>query len=173
MGRELMWVCALPPEDFQERTTRLCLDANKSVGLPENVFQLPLHISLKKSFETENFEEAKVDILNLLHGTDPFSCMIDKVELHRNMLWLSLVNDGKLRLLHEELDRMLEAKYCIPISRYDRVFQPHISLFTRGTREQMEAMHERLQGADFGSEVEMSRFVIGSSGHKDAFYDLK
>ena len=172
MARELMWVCAIAPEEFQRRTTQLCLAENKTIGLPENVFDLPLHISLKKSFYTANVDAVKNDVLNMINSTGRFRCGIDKVELHRNMLWLSLVNHGKLRLLHEGLDRLLEAKYNIPVSRYDLFFQPHISLFTRGTQEQMEAMYERLNGIDFGGEMEISRFVIGSSGHKDVFFDL-
>ena len=78
-----------------------------------------------------------------------------------------------MRLLHEKLDRLLDVKYGIPISRYDRVFQPHISLFTRGTSEQMKNMYEKLKNREFGNEIEISRFVIGSSGHKDTFYNLR
>ena len=72
-----------------------------------------------------------------------------------------------------ELDRMLKEKYKVPVNRYDRIFQPHISLFTRGTQEQMRAMYERLKGIDFGGKIKINRFVIGSSGHKDTFYSLK
>lgn len=173
MTRELMWICAIAPEEFRKAVTQICLSENKNIGLPENVFKLPLHISLKKSFYTESFDSAKDDILKTMNGVGRFRCRIDKIVLHRDMLWLSLMNDGDLRYLHEELDRMLEAKYRIPISKYDRFFQPHISLFTRGTQAQMRAMYERLKGIDFGGEVEINRFVIGSSRHKDTFYSLK
>lgn len=178
MARELMWICAIAPEEFRSTVTRLCLAENKSVGLPENVFKLPLHISLKKSFYTEDFDSAKDDILKLMNGVGRFRCRIDTIALHRNMLWLLLKNDGELRDLHERLDCLLETKYNIPISRYDRIFQPHISLFTRGTQEQLRTMYDRLKSADFGAvdlgnEIEICRFVIGSSGHKDAFYDLE
>lgn len=173
MTRELMWICAIAPEVFQNTMTQVCLSENKSIGLPENVFKLPLHISLKKSFNTDKFGSVKDDMLKIANGIGRFSCRVDKVELHRNMLWLSLANDGNLRYLHEELDRVLEAKHGIPISRYDRIFQPHISLFTRGTPEQMRAMHGKLKNHNFGGEIEISRFVIGSSEHKDTFYDFQ
>ena len=169
MGRELMWVCAIAPEEFQKRTTQLCLTENKSIGLPENVFKLPLHISLKESFYTESFDAVKFDILSVLNLTGKFRCRIAEIELHRNMLWLPVTNGDKLRLLHEKIDRLLEAKYGIPISGYDRNFQPHISLFTRGAPEQVRDMYDRLRNHDFGSSIEISRFVIGSSGHKDTF----
>ena len=173
MARELMWICAIAPEKFCKTVTELCLSENKSIGLPENVFKLPLHISLKKSFSTEDFDSVKDDIQKIMDGIGRFSCRIDKISLHKNMLWLSLKNDGELRYLHEELDRQLSVKYNIPISRYDRIFQPHISLFTRGTQEQMKMMYDKLKNRDFGGEIEISRFVIGSSGHKDTFYNLR
>ena len=141
--------------------------------MPENVFKLPLHISLKKSFYIEDFDSVKDDILKIINSIGCFRCHIDKIDLHGDMLWLSFINDGDLRYLHEEFDRLLEAKYGIPISGYDRVFQPHISLFTRGTREQMRVMYDRLKRQEFGEKIEISRFVIGSSGHKDTFYDLE
>ena len=47
MSRELMWICAIAPEEFRKKVTELCLTENKDIGLPENVFKLPLHISMK------------------------------------------------------------------------------------------------------------------------------
>ena len=67
MAREMMWVCAIAPEEFRERVTQLCLEENVSIGMPENVFKLPLHISLKKSFYTEDFDSVKDDILKMVN----------------------------------------------------------------------------------------------------------
>ena len=75
LARELTWVCAIAPEKFREKVTQLCLAENESIGMPENVFQLPLHISLKKSFYTEDFDSVKDDILQILNnvGISAFS----------------------------------------------------------------------------------------------------
>ena len=145
MVQELMWVCAIAPDEFQNTAAQLCLAENNTIGLPENVFKLTLHISMKKSFYTESFDSVKQDVLKLINSIGRFSCRVGKIDLHRNMLWLSLINDGELCRLHEELDRLLDEKYGIPISRYDRIFQPHISLFTRGTLEQLQTMYSRLK----------------------------
>ncbi|MBD5105097.1 MAG: 2'-5' RNA ligase family protein [Ruminococcaceae bacterium] len=110
MERELMWICAIVTEEFWENVTRLCLTENKIIGLPENVFKLPLHISLKKSFYTDAFDSAKGDILKIMNSIGQFRCHIDRTCLHWGVLWLSLMNDGHLRYLHEELDCMLQAK---------------------------------------------------------------
>lgn len=170
MARELMWVCVIALEEFQKTASQLCPTENKAVGLPEDVFKLPLHISLKKSFYTDYFDEVKADILKTVNSIGRFHCYTDRVILQRNMLWLSLINDGHLRHLHEDIDRLLDRKYGIPISRYDRIFQPHISLFTRGTQEQVQTMYGRLKKLDFGGDIEINQFVIGSSEHKDVFF---
>ena len=73
MKRELVWVCAIVPEEYREMVTRLCLSENKKIGLPENVFKLPLHISLKKSFYTDAFDSAKDDILKVLKNMGGFA----------------------------------------------------------------------------------------------------
>ena len=38
-------------------------------------------------------------------------------------------------------------------------------------REQMRIMYNRLKEKEFVQEIEISRFVVGSSGHKDTFYN--
>lgn len=37
----------------------------------------------------------------------------------------------------------------------------------------MQTMYGRLKELDFGGNIEINQFVIGSSGHKDVFFDLK
>ena len=109
-AKELAWVCAIAPEECRKKLTRLCLDANKSIKLPENVFKLPLHISLKKSFYTVDFDRVSEDMRLLIERSGRLYCQIGQVELHRNMLWLALENRGALRSLHEELDGLLKTK---------------------------------------------------------------
>lgn len=173
MARELMWVCAVAPEEFRKAVYDVCISENREVGLSENVFKLPLHISLKKSFYTEAFDEVRADIYRFMSGVGCFWCYIEGVTIIRNMVWLSFYDDGSLHDIHTEIDRLLETKYGIPIDRYDRVFCPHISLFTRGTPEQMQNMYERLKKHSFGKRIEISRFVTGSSGHKDRYYNME
>lgn len=35
MARELMWVCAIVPEEFQKTVSQLCLTENKAIKCPE------------------------------------------------------------------------------------------------------------------------------------------
>jgi hypothetical protein len=56
MANELMWVCALLPDDINRELVDICREVNRNIGLPEDVFRFPLHISMKKSFRTKEFE---------------------------------------------------------------------------------------------------------------------
>lgn len=66
MGRELMWVCGILPETLNREIVSICRDANQKIGLPETVFRFPLHISMKKSFYTEDFKTVKQTVVDFL-----------------------------------------------------------------------------------------------------------
>ena len=140
MGRELMWVCGILPETLNYKIVNICREANQKIGLPETVFRFPLHISMKKSFYTEDFNKVKQSVVDFLLQKGVVPCRTGAVIKHKGMLWLPVIPDACIRKEHDELDAMLEKNYGIPISRYDRVFQPHVSLFTSGPIEQIKAM---------------------------------
>jgi hypothetical protein len=53
------------------------------------------------------------------------------------------------------------------------VFQPHISLFTSGDKDDIMDMYNLLKEEDLRlGDVEFHKFVIGSSVHRDTFYEL-
>ncbi len=91
---------------------------------------------------------------------------------HKGMLWLPVIPDASIREVHDQLDALLEKNYGIPISRYDRIFQPHVSLFTTGPIEQIKAMYEKLPKLQEEKHFELKKFVVGSSGHRDEFFDV-
>jgi hypothetical protein len=89
MKEELSWVCSIMPEATNRKIVSLCRELNQEIGLPETVFKFPLHISLKKSFRTQRYEEV-----------------------------------------------------------YEDAFQPHISLFTSGDRDDIMDMYKLLKEED-------------------------
>jgi 2'-5' RNA ligase len=173
MKDELAWVCALMPEVTNRKIVGLCKELNRGVGLPEMVFKFPLHISMKKSFRTHDFEAVRADALDLLRQHAPMSCEVSGVTLHKNMIWLNITPNASLLKFHQQLDALLLEKYGVPVDKFDKVFQPHISLFTSGDREDIQAMCDLLQEENLHlQDVEFHKFVIGSSAHRDTFYEL-
>jgi hypothetical protein len=172
MAKELMWVCALLPEEVQAQLVALCRAENKAIGLPEDVFRFPLHISMKKSFQTTEFESVKAEVLRFIHLQGEIRCQTAGVTCHKKMLWLPVNADGAILDWHNRLDSLLLDKFDIPIHRFDGHFEPHISLFTKGAPVQIEEMQRRLAEKIPPLELTLNRFVIGSSGHGDSFFEM-
>jgi hypothetical protein len=172
MNKELMWVCALLPSQLNEQLTAICKEENKSVALSEDAFGFPLHISMKKSFYTTEFAPVKAEIVNYIQSQGKICCHTGSVILHKNMLWLPVDSSGCITDWHNRLDYLLLDRYAIPIARFDEVFQPHISLYTKGSKEQLQEMQNRLSGRITPMEFVINRFVIGSSLHKDEYFEI-
>ena len=168
--KELMWVCALLPKQEEEEIRSICLEPNKKVRLSEDVFRFPLHISLKKSWECEDFAKIQEDIVACLQQKGEFLVRYESPILRRNMIWLPLDASGRLQEIHEDLDRLLAEKYEIPQDPYDRIYEPHISLFTKGQAEKMSQLYELLKEEIRPGTVKIQRFVVGGSVHRDSFY---
>jgi 2'-5' RNA ligase len=172
MAKELMWVCALMPPELNRHLAELCRGENKSIGLSEDVFRFPLHISMKKSFQTTEFEAIKAEIWQYMQAQGRIHCRTTSVVCRKKMLWLPVEPEGEIRDWHDELDKLLLDKFGIPIDRFDAIFEPHISLFTKGTQTQMREMGVRLAEKISPMELTLNRFVIGSSVHGDEFFDI-
>jgi hypothetical protein len=170
MAKELMWVCALPSEEWSNRLTTICREENKAIGLSEDVFRFPIHISMKKSFQTTEFDAVKAEILAHIYTHGKILCRTRDIAYHKNMLWLPVEAAGAIWDWHIQLDALLLKNFAIPIDRFDMDFEPHISLFTKGKPAQLEEMKLRLAEKIFPTELTLDRFVIGSSGHKDEFF---
>jgi hypothetical protein len=172
MAKELMWVCALLPKTLHGQLAALCRAENETIGLPEDVFRFPLHISMKKSFQTTEFEAVKAEVLHHIRLQGELRCQTTGVTCHKNMLWIPVNAAGDVLDWHNRLDSLLLNKFHIPIDQFDADFEPHISLFTRGNPAQIEEMKRRLMEKIPPMELTLNRFVIGSSGHGDAFFEI-
>jgi 2'-5' RNA ligase len=97
---------------------------------------------------------------------------VGKIEIHKNMIWLPIEAKGDLARWHNDLDKILLKNFNIPILPFDAAFHPHISLFTKGSEEQIKQMYARLTLQIQPMDITLNRFVIGSSIHKDEFMDI-
>jgi len=172
INTELGWVCCIVPEETNQKIVSRCKALNKDIRLPENVFKFPLHISLKKSFHCQNFEALRTDVVRLLQDLGTIQCEVGEAVMHRQMIWLPILQKGDIMQVHQALDQLLLDKYGVPIDRFDTHFQPHISLFTSGDRRRMERMFQLMQREAFTMSMQIQRIVVGSSMHKDQFFTL-
>ena len=172
MSLELAWVCAVMPEEYVRRVKDLCLDANRGIGLSEKVFKFPLHISLKKSFMTDRFPEVREALLDYFRWRGPFDIKVGHVVKHEGMLWLDIVRTPELLKVHEEIDALLETRFGIPRHKFDRRFEPHISLFTDRDDEKISEIYEVIR-EEFKPEIlTVKKVVVGAERERDTFLEL-
>ncbi len=127
--------------------------------------QLPLHISLKISFEIENsiFDRVLGDITDIYNAQNPFEISVKGVEKHENIEWIRMYSNEDLESLATKLNMMLKEKYGIPLHEYDLDFIFHTTLFMDDDAEKINAAHALLGDVKLPEILMANTFVIGTS----------
>lgn len=127
--------------------------------------QLPLHISLKISFEIENllFENVLSEITDIYSVQKPFDIKVKGIEKHENIEWIRMYSNESLEALATALNMMLKDKYGIPLHEYDLDFIFHTTLFMDDDAEKINAAHALLGDVHLPDTLVADTFVIGTS----------
>ena len=127
--------------------------------------QLPLHISLKISFEIENslFGDVLDDISRVYGACEPFEIKVKGIEKHESIEWIRMYSNEKVEALATELNMMLREKYGIPLHEYDLDFVFHTTLFIDDDPEKINSAHSLLGNVHLPDTLVANTFVIGNS----------
>ncbi len=127
--------------------------------------QLPLHISLKISFNIENelFDSVLNDIIEVYNAQKSFEIKIKGIEKHENIMWIRMHSNEKIEALATKLNMMLREKYGVPLHEYDLDFIFHTTLFMDGDAEKINAAHNLLGDLELPQTLTANTFVIGMS----------
>ena len=92
---------------------------------------LPLHISLKISFEVDDkyANEVRNDVREYLSNLKSFRIAPERVESMGNLTWIRMKESSELCGIHSELDLLIERKFGVPHHVFDRDFIFHATLF--------------------------------------------
>ena len=159
-----VWVGINVEEQLKE--TRMAVDGVfEKIDISNVTCQLPLHISLKISFEIENelFESVLNDILSIYEAQKPFEIDIKGIEKHENIMWIRMLSNTDLEGLATDLNTMLKEKYSIPLHEYDLDFIFHTTLFMDDDAEKINAAHQLLGDLVLPETLMANSFVIGTS----------
>ncbi len=131
--------------------------------------QLPLHISLKISFEIENslFDSVLNDITAVYKKQKPFDIKVKGIEKHENIEWIRMYSNESIERLSTELNMMLREKYGIPLHEYDLDFIFHTTLFMDDDAKKITAAHALLGDVSLPEALVADTFVIGISDNGD------
>ena len=158
-----IWIGCKLPDDFERHVRTLCLKLNEECQLDTTAFLLPQHISLKISFETEEYEAILEALTTFLSVQRPFTVRIDNTEQNGNILWMPAEENATLQQLHEQLDNLLEECFCIPQHPFDKEFLFHSTLFIDENTEKVAKMRELLSQEVMAQELTVDIFLLGIS----------
>ena len=158
-----LWIGCKLPEDFEQEIRSVCLKLNKEVGLDTVAFELPQHISLKISFQTDEPDAVVEDLTAFLSAQRPFSVRMESVDQEGGILWMPAAENGTLQQLHKQLDTLLESRFGIPQHEFDKCFQFHSTLFMDNRLEKIRRMKMLLGNYPVDRELQMDTFLLGQS----------
>jgi 2'-5' RNA ligase len=139
--------------------------AEKAIGFENSNFTLPLHVSLKISFNIneENVADVMRDIEAIYEKHGPFDIGVSGIELCENICWIMMKKSEELNALHDELNSVLLEKYSVPLHEYDTDYKFHTTLFMDGDLEKVRAGYISVGDCELPSTLLANRFVIGCS----------
>lgn len=159
-----VWVGINVEEQLKE--TRRAVDGVfEKIAISNVTCQLPLHISLKISFNIENelFDSVLNDIVSIYEAQKPFEIKVKGIEKYENIIWIRMYSNSEVEELATKLNLMLKEKYNIPLHEYDLDFIFHTTLFMDDDAEKINIAHNLLGDLALPQTLMVNRFVIGTS----------
>ncbi len=166
-----MWICLVIDEDSRKEIVSLCKKHMEGLDLSSRFLDFPLHVSLKRSFYTDAFEQVKADLCGSMKDVISFEVKELSLERAEDLLWIR-VDDEKLDRILEQIDGLLKERYGIDIDAFDRNYLAHITLFRDQKKEKLDAMYERLKNDWKDRTVRFTSFYIGSRITENEFFEL-
>ena len=126
-----IWIGLTLEKDDENYIREICKEENKNFNINEQAFSLPQHISLKTSFNTNQY-------LTIIKYLKEELKDINTIELKANnltiidgkVIWLDIEENKFLRNLHNKINILLKEKFNIGLSGFDgENFKFHSTLF--------------------------------------------
>lgn len=159
-----IWVGCKLPESFEREIRSICLEQNQALGLDTVAFSLPQHVSLKISFQSEEYAQILDFLEAFLKEQAPFSLQILAAQQEGNILWLPVAENEILSRLHDQLDALLEDHFGIPQHPFDKTFLFHSTLFMDADTEKIGKMQALLAPFSLQQTLIVDTFLLGLSG---------
>ena len=141
------------------------MEVDKEMCFKHSCFTLPMHISLKISFEIDKnqFENIVETILSVYENIKPFEIPVKRVENHGNICWIRMWDNASLNALSAQINGILAENHGIPLHEYDLDFQFHTSLFMDDDHGKVDAAYNQVKDVKLPEKLIANRFVIGTS----------
>ena len=145
----------------------ICKEINKKYKLDENSFTLPQHISLKISFDSEEYKDVIEYVKSILENQKRIRVKIIGIsKINNGVIWLDVEENQELRRIHNLLNERLKETYNISLANFDGdKFKFHSTLFQDKNicDEHEKLISEITNKLKFPFELEMAEINFGIS----------
>lgn len=125
-----IWTGMVLPKNFEEKIRNICRNINKDFNVSEQSFSLPQHISLKTSFNIENYIEVIEYMKELLKDIKSINIKVIGISKINGVIWLDIEENKQLREIHNTLNKKLWERFEVPEIKFDgQNFKFHSTLF--------------------------------------------
>lgn len=126
-----IWIGLVLEKDDENYIRDICKKENKCFNINEQAFTLPQHISIKTSFNVNEYVEViqyLKEELKDINAIELKACNLTIID--GKVIWLDIVENKFLRELHNKINLLLKEKFNIGLSGYDgENFKFHSTLF--------------------------------------------
>ena len=126
-----IWIGLVLEKDDENYIRNICKEENKYFNINEQAFTLPQHISLKTSFNVDEYVKViqyLKEELKDINAIDLETCNLTIID--GKVIWLDIEENTFLRELHNKINLLLKEKFNIGLSGFDgENFKFHSTLF--------------------------------------------
>ena len=135
------------------------------IGCVNSVYTLPMHISLKISFEVTPyvFPEILSLVEDIYTSVSPFGVEPRGIECEEGIVWLRMNRSEALESLSTRLNGALLDKFGIPLHEYDTDFKFHSTLYIDSDSDRVEQFFREISAAPVPDVLMVKRLVVGTS----------
>ena len=159
-----IWVGIDVDSQLKEIKERAKVIENELIFKHSN-FTLPLHISLKISFEVEEniFQDVIEDIREVYNQTAPFEIKTKAIIHENNIAWIRMEENPTLMELSRKINNQMLTKYNVPLHEYDLDGKFHTTLFMDEDCQKVKQAYTKIQPIQVPAQLTAERFLIGIS----------
>lgn len=134
----------------------------KNIKTPLNA--LPIHISLRISFDIQNelYRKIEDEILLFAKSLKPFNVSFKQIEKNNNIIWLRCEDNHILLESHNFLCEILKEKHNIPYHEFDNNFIFHSTLFM-DDHDKINKEFSNVSGLKFPKNININKMLLGTS----------
>lgn len=125
------WIGLVLEKDDENHIRDICKAENKNLNISEQAFTLPQHISLKTSFNVDEYITVIQYLKEELKDINAIQLEVCNLTISDGkVIWLDIGENKFLRELHNKINFLLKEKFNIGLSGYDgENFKFHSTLF--------------------------------------------